>query len=122
MNDEQIEKALYAWPLAETPPGFRQSVLDRLKPRRAGIPVKFRLTWMDYALGAFFALLPLLGYLAYVTLPPRSLLYLKYQWMLLQSPAYAPLVAAAAVCAALIAAALVIQSALQIYTLPDASF
>ena len=96
MNEEQFEDALHSWPLAELPPGFSKDVMNRIKPRQPQTRVsqegtlKFHLTWIDFALSIFFSLLPVIGFLAYVSLPRKLLLYLQYQWLLLQSPAYQP--------------------------------
>ena len=98
MNEKQLEDALHNWPLVEVPPGFSASILERLEPRQsfAQIPhvskPKFRLTWMDFALGMFFSLLPVLGFVTLATLPQKFILYLKYQWLLLQFPAFEPVV------------------------------
>jgi hypothetical protein len=96
MNEEQFEDALHSWPLAELPPGFSKDVMNRIKPRQPQTRVsqegtlKFHLTWIDFALSIFFSLLPVIGFLAYVSLPRKLSLYLQYQWLLLQSPAYQP--------------------------------
>lgn len=96
MNEKQLEDALRAWPLAETPDGFSAGVMERIGPRPASVPaarsvaLRFRLTWMDYALGLFLALFPALGFVAAASLPRTFVLYLRYQWLLLRSPAYEP--------------------------------
>jgi hypothetical protein len=45
---------------------------------------------MDYALGAFLSLFPVLAFIAFISLPREFVLYLKYQWLVLQFPAYQP--------------------------------
>ena len=96
MNEEQLEDALRAWPLAKVPAGFSMNVMEKIEPRRDGpkIPaqhsLRFRLTWMDYALGLFLCLLPVLGFVTITYLPRRLVLYLKYQWLVLQFSAYEP--------------------------------
>jgi hypothetical protein len=97
MNEEQLEDALQAWPLEEVPTGFSSGVIEKIAPRQSYVRVshkdvmKFRLTWMDFALGVFFSLLPVLGLVAFLSLPQKLILYLKYQWLLLQFPAFEPL-------------------------------
>jgi hypothetical protein len=88
---ELIESALRTWPLAETPPGFSKNVLEQIKPRPSHAPLKFRLTWMDYALGLFASSLPVLGIVSLSFLPRQAFIRLQYQLLLLQSPAYEPL-------------------------------
>jgi len=96
MNEKELEDALRTWPLAEIPTGFSTSVMEKIKPwpSYAQTPqkskLKFRLTWMDYALGLFLSLLPVLGFITITSLPRRFVLYLKYQWLVLQFPAYEP--------------------------------
>lgn len=96
MNERQLEDALRAWPLAEVPTGFSADVMEKIQPRPGVIQaparsvMKFRLTWMDYALGLFLSLLPVLAFITIATLPKRFILFLKYQWLVLQFPAYEP--------------------------------
>jgi len=100
MNEKQLEDALHTWPLAELPPGFSKSVMGKIKPRQSRtqvlqeVTLKFHLTWIDLALSIFFSLLPVIGFLAYISLPRKFSLYLQYQWLLLQSPAYQPVLIA----------------------------
>jgi hypothetical protein len=89
-TDELIESALRTWPLAETPPGFSKNVLGQIRPRSVYAPLKFRLTWMDYALGLFASLLPVLVFVTLALLPRQFFMRLQYQLLLLQSPAYEP--------------------------------
>jgi hypothetical protein len=96
MNEDQLEDALHDWPLAETPVGFTSGVMERITPRQTYVQIsnkselKFRLTWMDFALGIFFSSLPLLGLVAFLSLPQKVVLYLQYQWLMLQFPAFDP--------------------------------
>jgi hypothetical protein len=53
--------------------------------------LKFRLTWVDYILGISLSLLPMLGFIAFTFLPRKFILYVSYQWLLLRSPAYEPI-------------------------------
>jgi len=100
MNEKQLEDALHTWPLAELPPGFSKSVMGKIKPRQPRtrvsqeVTLKFHLTWIDFSLSIFFSLLPVIGFLAYGSLPRKLSLYLQYQWLLLQSPAYQPVMIA----------------------------
>jgi hypothetical protein len=96
MNEKQFEDALRTWPLAELPAGLPTSVMEKIKPRQDNARIvqqsmlKFRLTWMDFALGLFLSLLPVLGFFTLSSLPREFVLYLKYQWLVLQFPAYEP--------------------------------
>jgi hypothetical protein len=115
MNDQQLEEALQTWPLAEVPPDFTRGVMARIQPRRLPAQaLKFRLTWMDFALGAFFSLLPPLVWLALRLLPAKAILYIKYQWLLLQSPAYAPWMFLALGAGGLLLGVFLIQSSIQL--------
>lgn len=94
MNENQLEDALDAWPMGEVPSGFAVGVLDKIRTREmpASVPqpvkLKFRLTWMDLALGLFLSLLPALAFIAFVSLPRKFVLFLRYQWLVFQFPAY----------------------------------
>ena len=96
MNEKQLEDALKAWPLVEVPPRFSKSVMEKIKPRQLythnsrAVYLKFRLTWLDYALSIFVSLLPVLGFIVYLSLPRKLSLYLQYQWLVFQSPIYQP--------------------------------
>ncbi len=90
--DELIESALRTYPLAEVPPGFSKSVLEKIKPQRSYAPLKFRLTWLDYALGLFLSSLPAVGFVTWAFLPRQLFVSLQYQWRLLSTPAIEPIV------------------------------
>jgi hypothetical protein len=96
MKEKQLEDALRAWPLADVPKGFSASVMENIRPRQADVRIaqqiqlKFRLTWMDYALGLFLSLIPALIFIAYISLPRKFILFVEYQWLVLQFPGYGP--------------------------------
>lgn len=97
MNEKQLEEALRAWPLEEVPAGFSAGVLEKLPSQRQVYDstintntFKFRLTWLDYALGGLLCLFPMLLFVAFISLPPKFILYLEYQWLVLRFPAYEP--------------------------------
>jgi hypothetical protein len=100
MNEEQLEDALYSWPLADAPDGFSDDVMGKIAPRQvyaqraAQNELKFRLTWMDFALGIFFSMLPVLGLVTFLSLPQKFILDLEYQWLLLQFHAFEPVLLA----------------------------
>jgi hypothetical protein len=100
MNEEQLEDALHDWSMTEVPAGFSAGVMERIASPQSytRIPqkseLKFQLTWMDLALGMFLSSLPVLGFITISLLPQRSILYLKYQWLLLQFPASEPVLLA----------------------------
>jgi hypothetical protein len=90
MNDE-FDNALSAWPMNEVPPDFSRNIMEKIKPRNSYAPLKFRLTWIDYALGLFLSLLPAVGFVSWACLPRQFLLRLQYQLLLLQAPIYEPI-------------------------------
>jgi hypothetical protein len=108
--NELIEDALRTYPLAEAPPGFSKSVLTRIKPQRryAQVPqrgtLKFRLTWLDYALGLFMSSLPAIAFVSWAFLPRELFVRLQYQWLLLRSPAIEPIVMTSAAAMLVLAA------------------
>lgn len=84
--DEPIEDALRTYPLADVPPNFSKNVMRRVRTADARPLVpRFRLTWMDYALGFFLTLLPVVGFVIWAFLPRIALLRLEFQWQLLQA-------------------------------------
>ena len=100
MNEEQFENALHNWPMVEVPAGLSANVMERITFRQPYARIsqkselKFRLTWMDFALGIFFSSIPVLGFITFNLLPQRFILYLKYQWLLFQFPASEPVLLA----------------------------
>jgi len=93
--DELIEEALRSYPLAEVPPNFSIQIMRQI--RKTQPAPKFRLTWMDYALGLFLCLLPVTGFAAWALLPWQIIARLQYQWLMLSSPALAPVAVSLAV-------------------------
>lgn len=71
--------------------------MEQIKPRQLDVHIhpesklKFRLTLVDYILGISLSLLPVLGFIAFTFLPRMFILYVSYQWLLLRSPAYEPI-------------------------------
>jgi len=91
-TDDLIEDALRTHPLANTPPHFSKEVMRRIGSRTAVSPpaLRFRLTWMDYALGFFLTLLPAIGFVIWASLPRLALLRLEFQWQVLQASSFLP--------------------------------
>ena len=89
MNDP-IEDALLSYPLAEVPHGFSRGVMKQIRAR-SPLP-KFRLSWLDYALGLFLCSLPVVGFVIRASLPRLLVMRMEYQWLRLSSPAIEPLV------------------------------
>jgi hypothetical protein len=85
---ELIEEALSTYPLAEVPPNFSMRIMRQI--RKTQPAPKFRLTWMDYALWLFLCLLPVTGFAAWAMLPMQVIIRLRYQWLMLNSPALEP--------------------------------
>jgi hypothetical protein len=79
-----IEDALHTYPLADLPTGFSKTVMEQV--RASQTPIRFRLTWMDYALGLLFSLLTGVGFLVWISLPRQVFLRLQFQWSLFQQP------------------------------------
>lgn len=94
-TDELIEDALRTYPLAEVPLDLSKRIMRRVAttPQRnpASPQLHFRLTWMDYALGFFLALLPAVALVIWVTLPRLGLLRLELQWQLIQASGLLPI-------------------------------
>ena len=89
--DELIEAALRTYPLAQVPANFFRRVMQQV---RATPPAqRFRVTWMDCALGFFLTLLPVLGFALWSFLPRQALLRLQFQWQLFQLGSIQPVVA-----------------------------
>lgn len=86
--DDPIEDALRSYPLAETPLDFSKKVMQQITSPPA---LRFRLTWMDYALGLFLALLPAVGFFVWISLPPLALLNLEFQWQMVQASGILPI-------------------------------
>ena len=86
--DELIEEALRSYPLAEVPPNFSIQIMRQI--RKTQPAPKFRLTWMDYALGFFMTLLPAVGFFIWACLPRLALLRLELQWQVLQASSFLP--------------------------------
>lgn len=90
-TDDLIEDALTTYPLADVPANFSHKIMGKIrasqetKSARSAAPrTPFRLTWMDYALGFFLALLPAVGFVIWATLPRLALLNLTFEWQLIQ--------------------------------------
>jgi hypothetical protein len=96
--DEVIENALHTYPLAEVPTNFSIRVMRQIQQSHTLVPqrgrLKFRLTWLDYALGLFMSILPAVGFISWAFLPRQFFMRLQYQWLLLSSPAVEPVVIA----------------------------
>ncbi len=90
-TDDLIEDALRTYPLADLPPGFSKKIMRQVNETHA-LP-RFRLTWLDYALGFFLALLPVVGFVIWASLPRLALLRLEFQWQLLQASSFQPVLA-----------------------------
>ena len=91
-TDDLIEDALCTYPLADTPPRFSKEVMQRVGLTATVSPpaLRFRLTWMDYALGFFLTLLPAVGFFIWACLPRLALLRLEFQWQVLQASSFLP--------------------------------
>ena len=90
--DDLIEDALCTYPLADTPSHFSKEVMRRISLTATVSPsaLRFRLTWMDYALGFFMTLLPAVGFFIWACLPRLALLRLEFQWQVLQASSFLP--------------------------------
>lgn len=99
-TDDLIEDALRTYPLAEVPAALSRKIMEQIRTQeiksiRIAVPrMRFRLTWMDYALGFFLTLLPAAGLVIWATLPRLALLRITYQWELLQTSGFFPVLGA----------------------------
>jgi len=82
LMDDPIEDALHTYALAETPANFSNKIMRQVRSTK-NASMQFHLTWMDYALGLFLALLPAAGFLIWISLPQLALLQLEFQLQLL---------------------------------------
>lgn len=98
--DELIENALRAYPLADVPANFSKRVMRQIQTPHA--PLKFRLTWLDYALGLFLSILPAVFFVSWAFLPRQFFMRLQYQWLLFSSPAFEPFVSTFLIAAAVL--------------------
>jgi hypothetical protein len=81
---DPLEDALQNYPLADPPRDFSANVMRHVRDSQA--PVKFRLTWLDYALGLFLTALPATALLIWAWLPREVVLRLQFEWLLFQQP------------------------------------
>jgi len=82
---EIVEDALRTWPRAQTPRGFSSRVLRRIENATPHARLKFRLTWLDLALGLFTVSIPPVLLLIWNSLPPIVLMRLQFRLSMLQS-------------------------------------
>ncbi len=84
---EIVEDALRSWPRAQTPRGFSSRVLQRIENTapHAGGTLKFRLTWLDLALGLFTISIPPVFLFIWNSLPLTVLRRLQFRLSMLQS-------------------------------------
>ena len=88
--DLLIESALSTYPLADVPQDFSKRVMRQVKAQPASH--RFRLTWMDCALGLFVAVISVVGLAVWFYLPHQALLDLQFQWQAVQSSSLLSLV------------------------------
>ncbi len=92
--DELVEAALHTYPLADVPPNFSKSVMQRVRTTDTlATRMRFRLTWMDYALGFFLTLIPAVGFALWSFLPRQAWLQIQLQLQLLRWGSIQPLMA-----------------------------
>jgi hypothetical protein len=90
--DELVEAALHTYPLADVPPNFSKSVMQRVRTTDTlAASMRFHLTWMDYALGFFLTLLPAVGFALWSFLPRQVWLQIQLQLQLLRWGSIQPL-------------------------------
>lgn len=111
-TEDIIEDALRTYPLADVPPNLSSKIMGQIRAksvRRVAAPrMRFRLTWMDFALAFFLTLIPLAALVTWATLPRLALLRLTFQWQLVQASGVFPiLIASLAVAVMLLLAAFV---------------
>jgi hypothetical protein len=80
-----IEDALHTYPLAPAPAGLSAAIMRTVRASgRSRLAPRFRLTWLDYALGIFLAGMAALGVLLWQWLPPQWAARLHVQALLLE--------------------------------------
>jgi hypothetical protein len=79
-----VEDALRSWPRAQTPRGFSGRVLRRIE-KTPHAATKFRLTWLDVALGLFTASIPPVLLFIWNSLPLTVMLRLQFKLSVLQN-------------------------------------
>src|SRR6266540_1911878 len=81
-----IEDALQTWPNAQAPRGFSHRVLQRVETTQQTV-LKFRFTWLDYALGLFAASMPFFVLVIWDLLPSPFIMRFTYRlFLLVNSP------------------------------------
>jgi len=101
-----LEDGLETYPIAVPPPDLSARILRSVRQSqgsRAFAPARFRLTWMDYALGLLSLVVTGLVVFLLPLLPPIFWLRLRFAWLLLQSPSMQPVLLSLAVGGALLA-------------------
>lgn len=96
MDDPRLDEALDSMPLALLPKGFSRRVLTKIERPQ----VRFRLTFLDLSLPAFFTLFATIIVGAFVWIyttmdplwPPRFILLLQLTWLEMRTFPYLPLV------------------------------
>ena len=89
LTDTLIDEALQTYPLALPPQNLKARIMRQVYQTQPA--PKFRLTWMDYALGFFMTTLTGVALLVVPLIPVRFWLELRYAWILLQTPSMQPL-------------------------------
>jgi hypothetical protein len=89
MNEmDDVEDALQTWPVAQTPHGFSDRVLQRIEIAKTS-RFKFRFTWLDYALALFTISGTFLAIFIWDTLPAPLTMRMTYLlFLLLNTPQY----------------------------------
>lgn len=98
-TDDPMDAALRSYPLAEAPTDLSKRIMQRVattpqwtKDGRSLAPrIRFRLTWMDLALGLFLLLIPVTALVIWVTLPPLVMLRLVFEWQMIESSGLLPI-------------------------------
>lgn len=82
---DMVEDALQSWPRAQTPRGFSSRVLQRIENTAPHASLKFRLTWLDVALGLFAVLSPVAALFIWNSLPIPFVMRLQFGFSVLES-------------------------------------
>jgi hypothetical protein len=80
--DTAIADALQTYPYEPAPGSLFPGVMARLQALPMRVRPRFRLGWLEYALGLFTTSMAGLGYMVWQSLPPQVLARLQVEWLI----------------------------------------
>lgn len=82
-DSSPITDALQTYPLQRAPISLLPSVMKRLKALPEPIRPRFRIGWLEYAIGLFTTGMAGFSYLLWQSLPPQVLARLQVEWLIM---------------------------------------